>query len=99
MKALLREIEQEQLKKDVPVYRIGDTLRVSVRVEEGDKIRTQMFEGVVSKNRGPVSARVLRCAAFLSAKAWREISPCIPRPCKSWKWCAKAKFAARNCIT
>ena len=52
MKALLREIEAEQLKKDVPAFRIGDTLRVSVRVEEGDKTRSQMFEGIVIKKQG-----------------------------------------------
>ena len=52
MKALLRAIEAEQLKKDVPEFRIGDTLRVSVRVDEGDKTRTQLFEGVVIKRQG-----------------------------------------------
>ena len=52
MKAILRAIEAEQLKKDVPNFRIGDTLRVSVRVEEGDKTRTQLFEGIVIKKQG-----------------------------------------------
>lgn len=52
MKALLKAIEAEQLKKDIPAFRIGDTLRVSVKVEEGDKTRTQMFEGIVIKKQG-----------------------------------------------
>ena len=52
MNAIIRAIEAEQLKKDVPAFRIGDTLRVSVRVEEGDKTRTQLFEGVVIKKQG-----------------------------------------------
>ena len=52
MNALLRAIEAEQLKKDVPAFRVGDTLRVSVKVEEGDKTRTQLFEGVVIKKQG-----------------------------------------------
>ena len=52
MNALIRAIEAEQLKKDVPSFRIGDTLRVSVKVEEGDKTRTQLFEGVVMKKQG-----------------------------------------------
>ena len=52
MNALLRAIEAEQLKKDVPSFRVGDSLRVSVRVEEGDKTRTQIFEGVVIKKQG-----------------------------------------------
>ena len=52
MNALLRAIEAEQLKKDVPSFRIGDTLRVSVKVDEGDKTRTQLFEGIVIKKQG-----------------------------------------------
>ena len=52
MNALLKAIEAEQLKKDVPSFRVGDTLRVSVKVEEGDKTRTQLFEGIVIKKQG-----------------------------------------------
>ena len=52
MKALLRSIEQEQMKKDVPSFHIGDTVRISVKVEEGDKTRSQLFEGTVIRKRG-----------------------------------------------
>lgn len=44
---LLAEIEQKYLKTNVPEFRAGDTVRVHVRVREGNKERTQMFEGVV----------------------------------------------------
>lgn len=44
---LIEKIEREQLKSDVPVFKAGDTLRVHVRVVEGDKERIQVFEGVV----------------------------------------------------
>ena len=40
-------IEAEQLRKDVPSFRPGDTVRVHVRVVEGDKERIQVFEGTV----------------------------------------------------
>ncbi len=40
-------IEKEYLKTDVPAIRIGDTVRVHVRIVEGDKVRIQLFEGVV----------------------------------------------------
>ena len=40
-------IESEQLRKDVPAFRPGDTVRVHVRVVEGDKERIQVFEGTV----------------------------------------------------
>ena len=43
---LLRQIERRELRNDIPVFRAGDTLRVHVRVVEGDKERVQVFEGV-----------------------------------------------------
>ena len=52
MHPLIRTLEQEQMKKDFPKFNIGDTIRVSVRVEEGDKTRTQMFEGTVTRRQG-----------------------------------------------
>lgn len=49
---LLREITQEQLRKDLPDFRPGDTLKVHVKVIEGQRERIQLFEGVVIKRRG-----------------------------------------------
>jgi large subunit ribosomal protein L19 len=49
---LVREITQEQLRKDLPSFRPGDTLRVHVKVIEGSRERIQVFEGVVIKRRG-----------------------------------------------
>jgi large subunit ribosomal protein L19 len=46
------ETQKEWLRKDVPPFRAGDTLRVSVRVKEGDKERLQAFEGVCIARRG-----------------------------------------------
>ena len=45
-------IETEQLRKEVPGFRPGDTVRVHVRVVEGDKERIQIFEGSVIGRRG-----------------------------------------------
>jgi len=42
---VLDKIEQEQMKKDLPAFRAGDTLRVHVKIKEGDKERIQVFEG------------------------------------------------------
>ena len=52
MHPTIRAFEEEQLKKNLPKFNIGDNVRVSVRVEEGDKTRTQLFEGVVIKKQG-----------------------------------------------
>lgn len=49
---LLEKFETPRLKKDLPSFRVGDTLRVSFRVKEGDKTRTQLFEGVCIRKRG-----------------------------------------------
>lgn len=40
-------IESENLKKDVPEFNIGDTVKVFVKIKEGDKQRIQAYEGVV----------------------------------------------------
>ena len=43
----LREVEKEQLREGIPAFTPGDTVRVHVRVREGDKERIQVFEGIV----------------------------------------------------
>ncbi|AKI97117.1 50S ribosomal protein L19 [Kosmotoga pacifica] len=52
MDQYIRAIESEFTKKDLPEIRPGDTVRVYVKVKEGNKERTQAFEGVVIKIRG-----------------------------------------------
>ena len=48
----LQEVENEYLRSDLPEFRAGDTLRVHVKVSEGDKQRIQLFQGVVIARRG-----------------------------------------------
>ncbi|WP_066873344.1 50S ribosomal protein L19 [Clostridium mediterraneense] len=49
MNELIKSIEQEQIRTDLAEFHIGDTVRVYVRITEGDKSRVQMFEGTVIK--------------------------------------------------
>ena len=49
---IIKSIESEQLKKDVPEFRAGDTVRVDVKVVEGTRERIQAFEGIVIKVKG-----------------------------------------------
>ncbi|MGH9470177.1 MAG: 50S ribosomal protein L19 [Terriglobia bacterium] len=49
--SLIQKIEQEQMKKSLPAFRAGDTVRVHVRIKEGDKERIQAFEGTVIRIR------------------------------------------------
>src|SRR6188474_3651321 len=62
MSRLIDQIEQQQLKQDVPDFAPGDTVVVQVRVTEGDRERLQAYEGVViaKKNRGLNSSFTVR---------------------------------------
>jgi|SaaInl7_200m_RNA_FD_contig_41_1607971_length_956_multi_10_in_0_out_0_2 large subunit ribosomal protein L19 len=52
MNAVIRALSDEQLKSDIPEFGAGDTVRVHVRVIEGEKERTQTYEGVVIQRKG-----------------------------------------------
>ena len=53
---LIQAFTNEQLKKEVPVVRIGDTVRIHNRIKEGARERIQMFEGtVIAKHGGGIS--------------------------------------------
>jgi len=59
---IIEQIEQEQLKQDIPDFSPGDTVVVQVKVKEGSRERLQAFEGVViaRRNRGLNSAFTVR---------------------------------------
>jgi len=62
MSNIIRELEAEQMKKDVPSFSAGDSVIVKVKVTEGTRERLQAFEGVViaKRNRGLNSAFTVR---------------------------------------
>lgn len=49
MNEIIRAIEAEQIRTDLPTFAIGDTIKVYVKIQEGNKERIQMFEGTVLK--------------------------------------------------
>ena len=52
---ILSQITQEQIRTDLPVLEIGDTVKVYVKVKEGNRERIQMFEGtIIKKNHGGI---------------------------------------------
>lgn len=52
MDQIIKAIEQEQIKQNLPNFHPGDTVRVHVKVKEGNRERIQVFEGIVIKRRG-----------------------------------------------
>jgi large subunit ribosomal protein L19 len=54
---VIKQLEREQMRMDLPAFAAGDTVRVHVKIREGDKERIQVFQGVViSKRKGGVNA-------------------------------------------
>ena len=49
MNEILRSIEQEHLRTDLPEFKVGDNVRVHVKIKEGNRERVQAFEGTVIK--------------------------------------------------
>jgi large subunit ribosomal protein L19 len=46
---ILREITQDYLREDIPTFNVGDTLKVHIKIKEGQRERVQIFEGFVLK--------------------------------------------------
>jgi large subunit ribosomal protein L19 len=49
---IVHEISKEQLRTDLPEFRVGDTIKVHYRIKEGSKERVQVFQGIVIQRRG-----------------------------------------------
>ena len=52
MNEIIKNIEAAQLKETVPSFNVGDTVRVSAKIKEGNRERIQVFEGTVLKKQG-----------------------------------------------
>lgn len=66
MSDVIQQLDAEQLKAEVPDFRPGDTVKVQVRVKEGERERLQSFEGVViaKRNRGLNSSFTVRKISY-----------------------------------
>mgnify|MGYP003394569487 CR=1 FL=1 len=49
---IIRELEKDFMKKEIPDFKVGDTVKVAVKIKEGDKTRSQAFEGIVIARKG-----------------------------------------------
>lgn len=64
--AIIQELESASLRTDLPEFRVGDTVNVHYKIVEGDKMRTQVFKGIVIKQHraGARSTMTVRKTSF-----------------------------------
>ena len=63
--AIMEKVNAKLLRTDLPEFAAGDTVRVHVRIREGDKERLQAFEGtVIARSRGPQGSFTVRKVSF-----------------------------------
>lgn len=80
---VIRSIENEQLKTDVPEFHVGDTVRVHAKIKEGNRERVQVFEGVVLKRQGGSNRETFTVRKLSSGvgveKTWPLHSPTVEK--------------------
>ena len=73
---LIKEFENEQLKKELPEIYVGDTVKVGVKITEGNKERVQPYEGVViAKRHGGINQTITVRRIFQGIGVERVVAP------------------------
>jgi len=73
MNATIERIEKQQIQKTIPPFNIGDTVQVFVKVIEGDRERTQVFEGNVIARRGRSIRETITIYCRTGIRSWPGI--------------------------
>lgn len=96
---LIKELESQQLKKEMPVINVGDTVRVHVKIKEGSRERIQVFEGIViaKKHGGLEETFTVRRLAY--GVGVEKVFPIHSPSSRRSRPCAAVMFAAPSCIT
>ena len=80
---IIKNIEAEQLKAEVPEFSVGDTVKVYGKIKEGNRERIQVFEGVVLKKQGGSSRETFTVRKFSNGvgveKTWPLHSPNVEK--------------------
>lgn len=83
MNEIIKNIEAAQMKADVTEFSVGDTIKVYAKIKEGNRERTQMFEGVVLKKQGGSSRETFTVRKNSNGigveKTWPLHSPTIEK--------------------
>ena len=83
MNDIIRKIEAEQLKENVPQFNVGDTVKVYGKIKEGTRERIQVFEGTVLKKQGRSTRETFTVRKFSNGvgveKTWPLHSPNVEK--------------------
>ena len=83
MNEIIRKIEDEQLKENVPQFNVGDTVKVYGKIKEGNRERIQVFEGTVLKKQGGSTRETFTVRKFSNGvgveKTWPLHSPNVEK--------------------
>ena len=83
MNDIIKNIEAAQLKAEVPQFNVGDTVRVSAKVKEGNRERIQVFEGTVIKRQNGSSRETFTVRKISNGvgveKTWPLHSPIVEK--------------------
>lgn len=83
MNEIIKAIEAEQLKESVPEFEVGDTVKVSAKIKEGNRERIQVFEGTVIKRQGGSNRETFTVRKIASGvgveKTWPLHSPSVEK--------------------
>ena len=83
MNEIIRKIEAEQLKENVPQFNVGDTVKVYGKIKEGNRERIQVFEGTVLKKQGGSTRETFTVRKLSNGvgveKTWPLHSPNVER--------------------
>jgi large subunit ribosomal protein L19 len=90
---IIDKIQQEQMKKDVTKFNVGDSVRVHTKVKEGEKERIQIFSGIVIGRKG--ASRRSKSRHRVRHAARSSITSAIARASKPWR-CARRDRHRRN---
>ena len=83
MNDIIKNIEAAQMKQSVPEFRVGDTVKVSAKIKEGNRERIQVFEGTVIKRQGGSNRETFTVRKFSNGvgveKTWPVHSPFVEK--------------------
>ena len=85
MNEILRAIEAEQIRTDLPEFHVGDNVKLHVKVKEGNRERIQMFEGTVIKRQNGGLRETFTAEDQAYRLELKELSQLTHQSSKRWK--------------